>query len=310
MHPLIRLENISKDYNRLRALDGVTLEIPAGITGLLGPNGAGKTTLIKVLLGLVRTSGGTGHVLGLQLGKEAREIRRRVGYMPEDDCYIPGLSGVEMLQFMVRLSGQRAIEGLRRAHEILDYCSIGQERYRDVTTYSNGMRQKLKFAQAIAHDPPLLILDEPTAGLDPAERQAMLNRIRWLAAEAGKTVLISTHILPDVQTICDNVVIMARGRIRLIERLEVLSRPAAPALQIRVVGPAESLVRRIQEEGFAVQPGEHGTLTIRGLDESSADRVWHWAAQLGVGIRSLTHAKNSLEAVFLDAIKENGVANP
>ena len=195
---------------------------------------------------------------------------------------------------------------MRRAHEILDYCGIGQERYRDVATYSNGMRQKLKFAQAIAHDPPLLILDEPTAGLDPAERQAMLNRVCWLAAEAGKTVLVSTHILPDVQAICDNVVIMVRGQIRLAERLEVLSRPAAPALQVRVVGPAESFVARIQDEGFVVQPGENGTLTIGGLDESSATPVWQWAAQHGVGIRWLTHAKNSLEEVFLEAIKENG----
>ena len=304
MQPLIRLENISKDYSRVRALDCVTLDVPAGITGLLGPNGAGKTTLIKVLLGLVQTTDGTGHVLGYSLGKAAREIRRRVGYMPEDDCYIPGLSGVQMLQFMVRLSGQRAIEGLRRSHEILDYCGIAQERYRDVATYSNGMRQKLKFAQAIAHDPPLLILDEPTAGLDPVERQAMLNRIRWLAAEAGKTVLISTHILPDVQAICDNVVIMVRGQVRLADRLEALSRPSAPALQVRVVGPEESFIARIQEEGFEVQPGENGTLTIVGLDEASAPRVWEWAAQRETGIRSLTPAKNSLEEVFLSAIKE------
>ena len=156
--------------------------------------------------------------------------------MPEDDCYLPGLSGVEMLQFAARLSGIPAVEALRRSHEILDFCGVEQERYRDVDTYSTGMRQKLKFAQAIVHDPPLLILDEPTAGLDPEEREAMLARIRLLAARAGKTVLLSTHILPDVQVTCQDVVILACGRVRVAERLDVLNRPRSPMYRVEVVG--------------------------------------------------------------------------
>ena len=199
------------------ALDGVNLQIRPGVTGLLGPNGAGKSTLIKLLLGLVRLTSGSGTVLGCELGKDGRRIREKVGYMPEDDCYIPGMSGVEVVQFAAALSGIPAVEALRRAHEILDFCGMKQERYRIIDTFSTGMRQKIKFAAAIVHDPEFLILDEPTSGLDPEEREALLTRIRLLWSQSGKSVLISTHILPDVQAICDEVVILSNGQVRLSE---------------------------------------------------------------------------------------------
>ncbi len=208
MTSVIHLDNITKDYGRFRALEDVSLDIESGVTGLLGPNGAGKSTLIKVLLGLLRLTSGSGRLLGFQLGRNNKEIRANVGFMPEDDCYLYGLSGVESVQLAAQLSCFPAIEGLRRAHEILDFCGMGQERYRAVETYSTGMRQKLRFAQAIVHDPPVLILDEPTSGLDPEERVAMLNRIRRLARDEGKAVVICTHILPDVQAVSDAVVIL------------------------------------------------------------------------------------------------------
>ncbi len=186
--PVVELAQIDKWYGRVAALRSVNLRLMDGVTGLLGPNGAGKTTLIKVLLGLVRITRGAGTVLGFDLRRDARRIRQHVGFMPEDDCYIAGLSGVEMVQFAARLAGYPARESLRRAHEMLDFCGVEQERYREVDTYSTGMRQKVKFAQAIVHDPPLLILDEPTAGLDPDERVTMLRRIQGLARESGKAV--------------------------------------------------------------------------------------------------------------------------
>jgi ABC-2 type transport system ATP-binding protein len=305
MPPLIRLEDITKDYGAFRALDGVSLEIGPGITGLLGPNGAGKSTLIKVLLGLVKINAGGGEVLGYELGRQARLIRSVVGYMPEDDCYLAGLSGVEMVQFEARLSRIPAIEALRRSHEILDFCGAGQERYRPVETYSTGMRQKLKFAQAIVHDPPLLILDEPTSGLDPEERDAMLNRIRILARKHHKAVLLCTHILPDVQAICDAVVILARGRVRVSERLDVLSRPAAPAFQVRVVGAPDRLVDRIRRDGIEVRVADDGTLTVHGREEVMQHELWRWARDVGVGIRRLTPARNSMEQIFLDAVRDD-----
>ena len=247
---LIQLDQITKRFGAFTALRDVSLSIEPGITGLLGPNGAGKSTLIKVLLGLLRQSSGTGRVLDFAVGPEAKKIRANVGYMPEDDCFLYGLSGVESVQFSAQLSGIPGVESLRRAHEILDYSGLAQERYRAVETYSTGMRQKLRFAQAIVHDPPLLILDEPTSGLDPEERDIMLRRIRRLAQDHGKTVLLCTHILPDVQAVSESVVILANGEVRVSDRLGELSQPAEPAVKVRIVGPMDSFLDAAEQAGL------------------------------------------------------------
>ncbi len=304
MDQLIRLDRLTKDYGRIRALDEVSLSLGRGIIGLLGPNGAGKTTLIKTLLGLVQITGGSAEVLGHKLPAEGRAIRSKVGYMPEDDCFLAGLSGVESVRLAARLSGIPSVEALRRAHEVLDFCGMEQERYRNVETYSTGMRQKARFAQAIVHDPELIILDEPTSGLDPEEREALLNRMQLLAQKVGKTVLISTHILPDVQAVCDSVVILAKGRVRLVDRLEVLSRPASPAFQVQVFGDGDLLAARIRRQGIQVERAGNGTLSVTDPDGCVMEEIWNWAREVGVGIQKLAPARNSLETVFLDAVKE------
>ena len=309
MKPLISLQNITKDYGTFRALDDVTLEVHSGVVGLLGPNGAGKSTLIKMLLGMVSIQRGTGTVFGYDIERENRAVRRRAGYMPEDDCYISGLTGVEMVQFTARLSGIPPVESLRRAHEILDFSGTEQERYRQVETYSTGMRQKLKFAQAIVHDPDLLIFDEPTAGLDPSEREVMLRRIRRLHTEHGKAVLISTHILPDVQSICNHVVILAKGKVRLNESMEVLSAPAEPTIHIRVFGDAAPLLAAVAADGKQAKQHFDGSIAIQGIDISNVEQVWKWSHATGVGIRSLKPACNSMEQIFLDAVREEHVAS-
>ncbi len=303
MSPLIELQNITKDYGRFRALDGVSLKIGAGVTGLLGPNGAGKTTLIKVLLGLVKTTSGQGRLLDFELGRQAREIRAHVGYMPEDDCFLYGMTGVESVQFVAQLSRMGRIESLRRAHEILDFCGLAQERYRPVETYSTGMRQKMRFAQAIVHDPPVLILDEPTSGLDPEERLIMLNRIRLLAKDNGKVVFICTHILPDVQAISDSVVILARGRVQVSERLAELSRPAVAALEVRLQGDPASFLSTIRGLGIPCEERARGTLLINGDPMALSETVWKVAAETGVVVRSLSPSRNSLEEIFLNAVR-------
>jgi ABC-2 type transport system ATP-binding protein len=211
---------------------------------------------------------------------------------------------------MARLSGLPSIEALRRAHEILDFCGIDEERYRNVETYSSGMRQKLKFAEAIVHDPPLLILDEPTSGLDPEEREAMLARVRILAARMGKSVLISTHILPDVQAICDTVVILAKGRVRVVDRLETLCRPASPVWQVRVLGQPGPLADRMRREGLKVEAESGDTLAVVAADGATLQQVWQWARDASVGIRALVPARNSLEQIFLDAVREGSHADP
>jgi ABC-2 type transport system ATP-binding protein len=304
MDALIELDRISKDYGSLRALDEVSLRIEGGITGLLGPNGAGKSTLIKVLLGLLRASQGRGRLLNYELGRQNREIRASVGYMPEDDCFLYGLSGVETVQLMAQLSRLPRTEALRRAHEILDFCEIQQERYRLVETYSTGMRQKLRFAQAIVHDPPILILDEPTSGLDPHQRDAMLSRLTLLARDQGKTVLLCTHILPDVQAVSDAVIILARGRVQVADRLERLNQPATPSVEVLLHGETNGFVERLRKAGMTVEPGARSVLVSGGPSKILTEKIWHSARQAGVGIRSLAPSRTSLEEIFLNAVRE------
>ncbi len=302
LSPIISLTGVTKLYSGFRALDDVSLEIQPGITGLLGPNGSGKSTLIKSLLGLVRNHQGAGSVLGLQWPREVREIRDHVGYLPEDDCYIAGLTGIEAVAFMANLSGLPKTEGLRRAHEITDFCDIGEEKYRSVEAYSTGMRQKLKFAQALVHDPPFLILDEPTTGLDPDQRDAMLRRIHTLAREHGKSILLSTHILPDVKAVCDQVVILARGKVRVYDSMENLSKPAQPTLNVMIYGQKDAFLSALSNAGYAVATKADGTLQITGIGVNQISDVWDIAATTETSIRRLAPAQNSLEEIFFQAV--------
>lgn len=300
---VIGLTGLCKSFGKITVLRDISLSIQPGVTGLLGPNGAGKSTLIKILLGLLRASSGRGHVLGYRLGAESRAIRERVGFMPEDDCYLPALSGVECVQFAARMCRLPGLEALRRAHEILDFCGAGQERYRTADTYSTGMRQKLKFAQALVHDPPLLILDEPTAGLDPEERTAMLSRIRVLARREGKSVVICTHILQDVQAVSDAVIILGEGRVRVADRLDVLAARESPAVHVRTVGSALPLQTALERRGLSVEVAHDGQLAIEGPEADNLRCLWDAVRDSQTLIRSLTPAQNSMEAIFLKAVQ-------
>ena len=313
---VIELEGVCKRYGSKLALQDVSLTIGPGVSGLLGPNGSGKSTLIKSLLGLLRLQAGQASVLGYRLPSQLHLIRDAVGYLPEDDCFIAGLTGIESVRFMAQLSGLAAVEALRRGHESMDFADIGQERYRNVETYSTGMRQKLKFAQAIVHDPALLILDEPTTGLDPQQRTSMLRKIKNLASKHGKSILISTHILHDVRSVCDQVVIMSQGRIRLVDSLENLSRPARSGVMVHVQKHREStadepfpdaqqLLRCLKNRGMDVELREQGGLWVRSVSEEDSRLIWHSAAQAGVYIERLSQAKNSLEEIFFNTVKES-----
>lgn len=300
---VLDLKAITKSFKKFQALYDISARIPRGVTGLLGPNGAGKSTLIKILLGLLRATSGQGTVLGLDVWQNSKQIRQLVGYMPEDDCYLPTLSGVECVQFAARLNCFPPLEALRRAHEILDFCGAGQERYRPVETYSTGMRQKLKFAQALVHDPPLLILDEPTSGLDPDEREAMLNRIRVLATAHHKSIIICTHILPDIQHVSDYVVILAAGRVSVANSLIELSRPQVPSLNVRTLGGTEKLAHALAARNVPTKDGPLGSLVVLGDSPDCIREVWRAAAACEIVIRSLTPARNSMETIFLDAVQ-------
>jgi ABC-2 type transport system ATP-binding protein len=300
----LRLEGIVKRYGRRTVLDRVTCEVPPGITGLVGPNGAGKSTLVRALLGLVRLAAGEVRIYGHDPTRDARTVRQLVGVVPEDECTVPGLAAVEMVRYAARLSGLPGTEALRRAHEVLDWCDAGQERYRPVETLSVGMRQKVAFAAAIVHDPRMVILDEPTNGLDPIERRAMLGRLTTLAHDHGKTVFVSTHVLPDVQAICDRVIVLAAGRVRLEGRLDELTRPIAPLLRLEITGSVAACVDRLAAVGIRGQRIDDDTLHLPVQDAAGLERVWQATRAAGVVVRALTPVQERFEDVFLRAIAQ------
>jgi ABC-2 type transport system ATP-binding protein len=300
----VRLQGVVKRYGHRTVLDCVTCEVPPGITGLVGPNGAGKSTLVRAILGLVRLAAGEVRVFGRDPTRDARVVRQLVGVVPEDECAVPGLAAVEMVRYAARLSGLPGTEALRRAHEVLDWCDAGQERYRPVETLSIGMRQKVAFAAAIVHDPRMVILDEPTNGLDPIERRAMLGRLTTLAHDHGKTIFVSTHVLPDVQAICDRVIVLAAGRVRLEGRLDDLTRPLAPLLRLDVTGSVDACVARLAAAGIHATRIDSGTIHLPAQDAAGFERVWQAVREAGVVVRALVPVQERFEDVFLQAIAQ------
>ena len=300
----VRLQGVVKRYGHRTVLDCVSCEVPPGITGLVGPNGAGKSTLVRAILGLVRLAAGEVRVFGRDPTRDARVVRQLVGVVPEDECAVPGLAAVEMVRYAARLSGLPGTEALRRAHEVLDWCDAGQERYRPVETLSIGMRQKVAFAAAIVHDPRMVILDEPTNGLDPIERRAMLGRLTTLAQDHGKTIFVSTHVLPDVQAICDRVIVLAAGRVRLEGRLDDLTRPVAPLLRLDVAGSVDACVARLAAAGIHATRIDSGTLHLPAQDAAGFERVWQAVREAGVVVRALVPVQERFEDVFLQAIAQ------
>src|SRR5579859_7510971 len=211
----IDLTDISRWFGKQRALNAVSLRLERGRIGLLGPNGAGKSTLLKILLGLLPPSSGIGRVLGLDLGRNGTALRRVIGYMPEADALIPGMAGAEYVALAGELYGMPRRQALRRAHEVLTYLDLEDARYRQLEEYSTGMKQRLKLAQALVHDPPVLLLDEPTSGMDPAGREGMLRLLLCLGRDHGKSILLSTHLLGDIERVCETVLILHQGRLLL-----------------------------------------------------------------------------------------------
>jgi ABC-2 type transport system ATP-binding protein len=309
--PAVRLEGVTKRYGRRTVLDCVSLDVPTGITGLVGPNGAGKSTLVRAILGLVRLVAGRVRVQGLDPAVQPRRVRRLVGVVPEDDAAVPGLSGVEMVQYAARLSGLPATEGLRRAHEVLDWCDAGQERYRAVETLSVGMRQKVAFAAALVHDPAVVILDEPTNGLDPLERRAMLGRLVALARDHGKAILISTHVLRDVQSICDRLVLLVRGRVRLSGSVADLTDSGTHDLRLRGTGPVTEFAACLTGRGVPARAAADGQgLLVQAGDPATVRAVWEEAVAAGVVVESLEPERRSLEDVFLTALAAADAEEP
>jgi ABC-2 type transport system ATP-binding protein len=301
---LIELENVTKTYGKVSALRGLSVALPEGAIGLLGPNGAGKTTMIRTLLGLISIDSGTGRVLGMDIRARSLAIRQSVGFVPEDECLFPGMTGVASAAYAGELVGMGPRDALRRAHEVLDYVGLGEARYRRTDSYSTGMKQRLKIAAAIVHDPRLLILDEPTNGMDPAGRDDVLRLAADLARNKGMSLVFSSHLLPDVEAVCEYVMVLGRGRLLVQGRIEDLERPHQREFELRVKGDPAMFSGRLEAQGIPAEPVDD-RLLVRLPPETAPRVLWETARDAGEQVRAFRPRRSTLEEVFLDALGGN-----
>jgi ABC-2 type transport system ATP-binding protein len=292
---MIELEGVTKSYGAELALGPIDLALPEGSVGLLGPNGAGKSTLIRLLLGLMPPTSGAVRVLGEDV---TPDVRRRVGYVPEGDTLFPRLTGIEAVAYAGELVGMRRVDAMKRAHEVLDYMELREERYRAVEGYSTGMRQRLKLAQALVHDPELLILDEPTEGVDPEARMKLLRLLEDLAREHGMRMLLATHLLGDVERLATSAVVLNQGKVVASGTLEELKRASTKAHYVRVAGDPAALTQRFDAAG--VKWESHAPDLRVELEDPKAVLAHVRAA--GVVVRHLAPVTLTLEEAFEQAV--------
>jgi ABC-2 type transport system ATP-binding protein len=271
---------------------------------LLGPNGAGKSTMIKALLGFVVPEQGTMRVLGLDVRHSPLQIRSRIGYMPESDAHIPGMNAVSFVAYCGELSGLPRTDAMQRAHEVLFYVGLGEARYRNVETYSTGMKQRIKLAQALVHDPDLLFLDEPTNGMDPKGRDEMLELIRDIAHNKGLSLILSSHLLPDVEYTCDHVVVMDQGAVATQGPIARLKERGGRVFELRVKGDTDAFVALLRDAGLECHETDEDIMRVFVHDDRGADSIFRLASTHGVQVRHLRPSVPTLEDVFAHAVGE------
>jgi ABC-2 type transport system ATP-binding protein len=302
--PIIEVAGLTKRFGRHTAISALTFDVPRACIGLLGANGAGKTTLVKALLGLTNPTSGDAKVLGLNTRSQGIEIRKRVGYMPESDCLPPGATAADFVAHMGEMSGLPAQAARQRAADVLYQVGLREERYRLIKGFSTGMKQRVKLAQALVHDPGLVFLDEPTNGMDPQGRDDMLDLIRRIYRMLGIAVVVSSHILEDIERVCDHVVIIDQGRLVVDQPLTGMGTPQGDLL-VRIDGSQAAFIAAMQARGIEVRrPSDADLQTsdemiIKNNSEEAFDAVRDVAAELGVGLRSLRMKGRSLEDVYL-----------
>jgi ABC-2 type transport system ATP-binding protein len=304
---VVTLEHVTVVYGRNQALGDVTTTFPAGAVGLLGPNGAGKSTMIKALLGFIPPSQGQMRVLGLDVATSPIEIRARIGYMPENDAHIPGMNAVSFVAYCGELAGLPRTDAMQRAHEVLFYVGLGEARYRNLETYSTGMKQRIKLAQALVHDPDLLFLDEPTNGLDPRGREEMLELIRDLAHNKGVNLILSSHVLPDVEYTCDAVVVLDKGRLATSGPIAALKQPRGRMFELRVKTPdgLDSFFACLRQHGLECHATDEDVVRVFVPGDAGARRLFELAAAERVQVRHLKPSVPTLEDVFAHAVGQD-----
>jgi ABC-2 type transport system ATP-binding protein len=300
---LFQFENVTKTYGRITALNDLSVAVPMGAVGLLGPNGSGKTTMIRTLLGLIPVDSGEGEVLGMDFRRRQLDIRREVGFAPEDETLFPHVEGVGFVAYAGELVGMLPSDAMQRAHEVLDYVGLGEARYRKVESYSTGMKQRLKLASAIVHDPKLLILDEPTNGMDPAGRQEVLELARDLAHNKGMSLLFSSHLLPDVEAVCEYIIVLGAGKLLAQGEIQQLKQVHDQRYDVRLKADSAQFARRLAELGCTTEPADD-VLRVHLPSGRTAQLLWEVAANEREQIRYLRPQRSTLEEVFLKAVDQ------
>jgi ABC-2 type transport system ATP-binding protein len=304
---LVELQGVEKRYGELRALKDVTLALAPGRIGLLGPNGAGKSTLLKTLLGLVTPDHGSVKVFDLDVARNPFEVRARIGYMPEGDTVLPELTALQFTALAGELCGLPRVEAIGRAHQVLHYVGLGEARYRKLGSFSTGMRQRARLAQALVGDPKLLLLDEPTSGLDPRGRDEMLALILDIPQRTGASVILSTHILPDVEKTCDQVLVIAGGEVLYAGALAPLVTSEAGVYEVRGKGEPDSLKTALEVSGCVVTR-DGSTLEVRVPAGKDARFVLEVALSASQQVRHLAPLTKTLERAFLQTLEKAGAA--
>ncbi|NQT79147.1 MAG: ABC transporter ATP-binding protein [Candidatus Aminicenantes bacterium] len=297
----IEVKDIHFSYGKIKALEGITLDLSQDAIGLLGPNGAGKSTLIRILLGFLYPDRGEGRILDYDIKQQQSFIRKYVGYMPEDDCFIPELDAVSFTSYLGELSGMPRQEAMKRAHEALFYVGLEESRYRKVETYSGGMKQRLKLAQAIVHDPKLMFLDEPTSGLDPQGRNEILELIIDISSKKDIQVLISSHILPDIELTCSYVVILNKGKLAAQGEISKL-KEIRDLYEIKIKGEAEGFLQKLRDIKCRVEKMEEGLLKVYLPPDQDKQEIFRIAAEKNVQMRHFVKSESSLEDLFAKVV--------
>ncbi len=302
---LIEIKNISVFFGTNAALDDLSVELGGGAVGLLGPNGAGKSTLIKMLLGFVQPTRGEAKVFGLDVQTEQVAIRQQIGYLPEDDCLIPQMNAVQLVAYAGQLCGMPSRDAMQRAHEVLYYVGVDEERYRPISGYSAGMRQRVKLAQALVHDPKLLLLDEPTNGMDTSGREEMLLLIKDISADKGIDVLLSSHLLPDVESACQHVMALSHGSLVIQGNIEELRKNHGQAFDLKIVGDRDIYVAALESYPYDTELRPDGHVRVMSKEQNQTEGTFFFklAHETGVQLRQLREVRHSLEDVFADAME-------
>ncbi|GLW31402.1 ABC transporter ATP-binding protein [Actinoplanes regularis] len=294
---IIATQALTKTYGGgVTALADLSVEVEPGVIGLVGANGAGKSTFIKIMLGLIAPTSGTVRVFGLDPVTETDKVRARVGYMPENDCLPPDMSASEFVTHLARMSGLPATAARERASEALRHVGLYEERYRQIGGYSTGMKQRVKLAQALVHDPDLLLLDEPTNGLDPAGRDAMLGLIQRIGTDFGISVVVCSHLLGEVERICDSLIAIQAGRLLRADRISSMTE-ASDVLAVEVSEGTDELAARLTEMGFPVS--RDGRMLLVPLDSDAAyDRILRAVADLELNLHRLDQRRHRVAELF------------